>query len=74
MPKGHQRYSKYETVLIKTARQLTKAVQRIQAAAAELEARPAPKPATEPAGKVRQLKLPGVKRKAAKAPVQRKRA
>lgn len=79
IPKGLTRYSKHETALIKAARQMTKAVRRLQIAAAELEARPLPKPAPktpEPAaGKVRQLRLPGTApRKTAKAPAKRKRA
>lgn len=75
MPKGQTKFSKYETALIKANKTLQKAVSRIAQAAAELEARPDPKPKS-PKTAVRQLKLPGTVggRKAAKTPAKRKRA
>lgn len=76
MPKGHTKYTKYETALLKAAKTMRKAFKRIEDAAVELEKRPEPvvvepkaKPASAPRkpAKAKQLKLPGtVKRKAAK--------
>lgn len=71
MPKGHTKYSKYESLLLKTGKMLAKINTRLEGAAAELASRPdpvvAPKAKTKPTStKSSQLKLPGVKRKAAK--------
>ena len=75
MPKGYQKYNKYETALLKAAKTMRKAFKRIEDAAAELEQRP--DPVVEPKAKkprapkkARQLRLPGTagSRKAAKAP------
>jgi len=72
MPKGHTKYTKYESELLKANKQLRKALARMERAAAELEARPDPvvTPKEKAPAPVRQLRLPGTagSRKAAKAP------
>jgi len=74
MPKGHTKYTKYESELLKANKQLRKALARMERAATELEARPdpvvTPKPVKKAQAPGRQLRLPGTvgSRKAAKAP------
>ena len=81
MPKGYEQWNRYEKLLMRTAKTLTKIQTRLDAAAAELAKRPAPvvtpkaKPAKAPKT-ARQLRLPGTadSRKAAKSPVRRRKS